>query len=426
MARDFQDSGMIPRGCNASFFSLIPKKDNPIFVQDFRPISLIGLQYKIIAKCLATQLALVIDEVISPEQTAFVKGRQILDGPLIINESLSCFISFFSTSKWKSVGRIFYRAGLEARRSIISFPFYYWNGRVQAAIKDSSDSMLFQGLRIGHNHQHVTFSLSMYADDVLFVGCFFAISGLMINLHKSSLTGVGIQHQEVKKRLSSWKANMISIGGRLTLTKSVLSSIDGSKKIHWIKWRTILNPLSNGGLNVASLRSLNLALIYKWRWRFFSTRDATWVKIITSIHGPCYGNTLPVTTSNCGLWVSIVKCINSLYHKHILPLNGLRIYLGNGNLANFWHDPWLEGTPLSSRFRRLYMLDTNHSCNVAAQFVSNNWIWHWRRPPRGGIESSLLVELMSLLANVNVLESPDYWYWNEDASQLYSVSHDQS
>ncbi|XP_071693053.1 uncharacterized protein [Rutidosis leptorrhynchoides] len=82
-------SSLIPRGCNSSFFSLIPKKDNPIHIQDYRPISLIGVQYKIITKLLAFRLSLVIDEVISPEQTAYIKGRQILDGPLIINEVIS-------------------------------------------------------------------------------------------------------------------------------------------------------------------------------------------------------------------------------------------------------------------------------------------------------------------------------------------------
>lgn len=38
---------------------------------------------------MAERLKAVIDSVISPVQTAFIKGRSILDGPLIVNEILS-------------------------------------------------------------------------------------------------------------------------------------------------------------------------------------------------------------------------------------------------------------------------------------------------------------------------------------------------
>ncbi|GKE32597.1 putative RNA-directed DNA polymerase, eukaryota, reverse transcriptase zinc-binding domain protein, partial [Tanacetum coccineum] len=84
--QDFFSNGVFPRGCNASFISLIPKVSNPTVITDFHPISLIGAEYKIIAKILANRLAQVIDCLISHEQSAFIKHRQILDGPLMVNE----------------------------------------------------------------------------------------------------------------------------------------------------------------------------------------------------------------------------------------------------------------------------------------------------------------------------------------------------
>ena len=36
--QDFCKSDSIPRGCNASFITLIPKIPNPLQVKDFRPI----------------------------------------------------------------------------------------------------------------------------------------------------------------------------------------------------------------------------------------------------------------------------------------------------------------------------------------------------------------------------------------------------
>ncbi|GJT45806.1 putative RNA-directed DNA polymerase, eukaryota, reverse transcriptase zinc-binding domain protein [Tanacetum coccineum] len=59
--------------------------------QDVRPISLIGTHYKIISKLLANRLSKVIDKVVSKEQSAFISGRQILDGPLIISEIIQWY-----------------------------------------------------------------------------------------------------------------------------------------------------------------------------------------------------------------------------------------------------------------------------------------------------------------------------------------------
>nr|GEZ52981.1 putative RNA-directed DNA polymerase, eukaryota, reverse transcriptase zinc-binding domain protein [Tanacetum cinerariifolium] len=84
--KHFFNTGNLPRGCNTSFITLIPKVLNPLVVSDFRPIILIRAQYKIIAKILANRHACVIDSIISHEQSAFIKHRQILDGPLMVNE----------------------------------------------------------------------------------------------------------------------------------------------------------------------------------------------------------------------------------------------------------------------------------------------------------------------------------------------------
>ncbi|GJU59508.1 RNA-directed DNA polymerase, eukaryota [Tanacetum coccineum] len=78
--------GDIPKGCNACFIALIPKVHDANLVKDFRPISLIGSIYKIIAKILANRLVGVLGDIVNEVQSAFISDRQILDGPFILNE----------------------------------------------------------------------------------------------------------------------------------------------------------------------------------------------------------------------------------------------------------------------------------------------------------------------------------------------------
>ncbi|XP_071740114.1 uncharacterized protein [Rutidosis leptorrhynchoides] len=58
-------SGIMHRGANSAFFTLIPKVTNPILVTDFRPISLVGFFYKIVMKILTNRLLSVIDKIIN-------------------------------------------------------------------------------------------------------------------------------------------------------------------------------------------------------------------------------------------------------------------------------------------------------------------------------------------------------------------------
>jgi hypothetical protein len=83
---EFHRNGKLTKGINSTFIALIPKVDNLRRLNDFRPISLVGSLYKIVAKLLANRLKMVIGSVVSDSQTAFVQDRQILDGILIANE----------------------------------------------------------------------------------------------------------------------------------------------------------------------------------------------------------------------------------------------------------------------------------------------------------------------------------------------------
>ena len=73
---EFHRNGKLTKGMHATFIALIPKVDSPQRLNDFRPISLVGCMYKVLAKLLANRLSAVIRSVVSDSQSAFTRGKQ--------------------------------------------------------------------------------------------------------------------------------------------------------------------------------------------------------------------------------------------------------------------------------------------------------------------------------------------------------------
>lgn len=78
----------MPEGVNDTSIVLIPKVDKPERLTEYRPINLCNVIYKVVAKCLVNRLCPILDEIISPEQSAFVPGRMITDNALVAFECI--------------------------------------------------------------------------------------------------------------------------------------------------------------------------------------------------------------------------------------------------------------------------------------------------------------------------------------------------
>ncbi|GJT97592.1 RNA-directed DNA polymerase, eukaryota, reverse transcriptase zinc-binding domain protein [Tanacetum coccineum] len=291
-------NGIFPPGCNSPFITLIPKTQEAKVVKDFRPISLIGSVYKVIAKILANSFTLVISSLISEVQSAFVSNLQILDGPFILNELLSwCkhkiskamifkvdFEKAFDSVRWDYLDDVLNKFGFRVK----------WRTWIQGCLNFAMGSILVNEAQLQNLNStkglpidsSLTLSHLFYADDAVFI-----VGGLM-SRRSSWEEVIG----KLSSRLSKWKLKNLSIGGCLTLNKSILSSLTlyhmsifncpmGVLKLLELIRQNFFNGVSNSDRRLAligwdkimaSKKNANVLLLQindHWVWNLESSGD---------------------------------------------------------------------------------------------------------------------------------------------------------
>ncbi|GJU62517.1 RNA-directed DNA polymerase, eukaryota [Tanacetum coccineum] len=307
-----------------------------------------------------------------------------------------------------------FHCGLKQGDPLAPYLFILIMESLHLSLSRAIEAGIFKGIKIGSS---LNISHLFYADDAVFIGewsianlsgithilhCFSLLSGLSINLKKSHLLGVGIRSEDVnaaalyfgcstmktpfkylgvmvggnsstlqawddtigklKARLSNWKLKTLSVGGRLTLLKSVLGSTPiynmsiykvpksvlqtmesirrnffngvqcDERKIVWIKWAKVLASKKYGGLGVSSFYALNRALLFKWVWRFISRDNSLWCRLIMSMHGSSLYKLSPFRYST---WKSIIREVHMLKDRGVDLISHCHIRVGNGLCTQF-------------------------------------------------------------------------------------------
>ncbi|GJV23438.1 putative RNA-directed DNA polymerase, eukaryota, reverse transcriptase zinc-binding domain protein [Tanacetum coccineum] len=431
----FGDRMEISRGCNASFVTIIPKVADPIRLGDFRPISLIGCYYKIISKMLAERVKKVIGNVVGDVQNAFIKGRYILDGILVANET----VEFIKRKKEKGLvfkvnGSPTEEFGLErgVRQGDPLSPFLFileaegLNAIISEAVdkewnKENAKSKIY-GCGLLRSGEIIEMARWMGCG----VGEFpFTYLGLPIGVCMRRTCAWNPVVEKFKKRLADWKAKTMSFGGRLPLVKSVLGSLPLYYFSMFSVPASVIKNLESipshgfGGLNIGSLRAKNLALLGKWWWRFKTEGESLWVRVIKSIHGKSGGleghSGGRGSVRGGGVWRDITRVGAELEGLGLEFVSSFVGVVRNGNDIRFWVDKWVGGVRLCDKFPRLYHLDGSKYGKVAekGKWVDNNWCWEWvwvrnfRRRVCKDFE-----ELQELLHNVVIkFDCRDSWRW---------------
>lgn len=112
-------------------------------------VSLIGDHYKIIAKVLANRLSKVVDKITSHKQSAFIKNRQIIDGPLILSEVIDWY-------KKRKKNMLLFKVDFEKAFDSVSWRYLdfmlcnlgfgpIWRSWIKACLESSRSSILING-----------------------------------------------------------------------------------------------------------------------------------------------------------------------------------------------------------------------------------------------------------------------------------------
>nr|GEW55415.1 RNA-directed DNA polymerase, eukaryota, reverse transcriptase zinc-binding domain protein [Tanacetum cinerariifolium] len=280
---------------------------------------------------------LIEDDVVSnanPVQSAFIKERNILDGPPILNEVLAWhhqrkkeimvfkvdFEKAFDSLRWDFLDLILDKLGF-------GFKWRAWIKGLHALTSKAEALGLFKGPSIGRDN--LSISYLMYVDDVIFFGecnvlgvgvtdakvshmadiisCRvtkfpFKYLGVSVGCNMARCSNWNAIIQKFSSKLSSWKARLLSVGGRLSLIKSVLGNLPtyymsiylmpvsirkklesfrnkcfiggdlDDKKMTWVKWERILASKKDGGIGISSIFELNIGLVFKWIWRILEEK----------------------------------------------------------------------------------------------------------------------------------------------------------
>ncbi|WMV26757.1 hypothetical protein MTR67_020142 [Solanum verrucosum] len=412
----------------------VGRKPGAVELKDFRPISLIGGVYKIISKLITERLKTVIGKLVDEHQMAFLKGRQILDASLLTNEPVD------SRVKQKQPG-ILCKLDIEKAYDHVNWNFLLKILKDMGFGEQQNANRWVKGFSAQTGRgEDLEVSHLFYADDALIfceaetsqikhlraiLTIFEGISGLHVNWLKSHISPInqvgnlqdlavilgcqvdslptkyfglplGAKNKELEvwsgvlerceNKQSRWKSQYLSLGGRLTLTKSVLDGMptymmslfsipksiekklnrvrraflwQGNKEkrgYNLVKWDEPTLNTQQGGLNLKNLSKQNTSLLQKWLWRFSSEERAIWRRFIAGKYGLLnHWTTEEVAgTFGCSVWKTI---------RRLWPYfnNNMSITVGNGLKTDFWNEVWIGEDSLRNSFSHLYILSTQRN-----------------------------------------------------------------
>jgi hypothetical protein len=200
-----------------------------------------------------------------------------------------------------------------------------------------------------------------------------------------------IIEQKIEKKLSSWKGKHLSMGGRLVLINSVLTSLvmfmlsffevlkgvlekidyymsrfywqsDQHKKKYMLaRWNIICQPKEQGGLGIQNIDVQNKCMLSKWLLKLIN-EEGLWQNLLRRKY--LRTQTISHVQKKPGdshFWSGLINV-----KEYFLSLGHFQ--LNNGGNIHFWEDRWLENFTLRQQYPSLYDITRRRNVSVASIF----------------------------------------------------------
>ena len=256
-----------------SIISLIPKKDKDLEkLTNWRPISLLNTDYKIITKVIANRMKQVLPKIIDSSQTGFVKGRYIGENIRLILDMIEyteenqlpglLFFADFEKA-FDSIDHSFMIKALQFFNfgpSIVNWVKVFYND-IQSCVTNNGYLSPFFNVKRGVRQGC---PLSPY----LFIICIELMSYAM--RHDENVKGITIYNSEVKNTLFADDSTIILNGSEDSL-KQVVNILEEFRKISGLK----LNDTKSVILRIGSLKNTDITYLEENRFIWTSTSAKT-------------------------------------------------------------------------------------------------------------------------------------------------------
>ncbi len=174
-----------------------------------------------------------------------------------------------------------------------------------------------------------------------------------------------------------------------------------------------------GGLGIKDLLDMNIALLTKWWWRFFSNANLQWVSLLERLY---YSRRRPLregaTFRPHSQWWKSVLAIRDIFKC------SASFAIGDGSKACFWLDIWCGSVSLSSVFPRIFEKVPRKTLKVRDCCGATGWKWDTilrRFAPISQSDRDLILNLKALLANVGLSNTEDEVRWRCTKTECFSV-----
>uniref|UniRef100_A0A803PBX2 CCHC-type domain-containing protein n=1 Tax=Cannabis sativa TaxID=3483 RepID=A0A803PBX2_CANSA len=397
-------------------------------VQDF----FVSGRYKVIARILTDRLKPIFDKIISPFQSAFLKGRWIAECSVLAMEVMDTMRKIKGRKGFMGIKTDMHKAYDRIEWGFLAEVLNAngFNNHVCKLIMQCVTSVSFsvlvngapgnvfspgrglrQGQKVSKEKSGIVFSPKISVFDRRDLT---SAMGMHVLKGKEKYLGnpffVSARKREdfnfiktkVLNRLEGWKAKCLSQAGRLTLIKSVLQSIpcytmsairlpvslckeldsivarfwwkgcnsshDSNRYLALKSWSHICQPLRNGGLGLRRFKDINVALVAKFAWNILVQSDRPWVKALSAKY-----------CSTFEFWEVEKKSADSFLWKSLLSardlcVSGAGVLVGGGNF-DIWTRPWVPGFS-PEEVRQSFTYGTTHAfSSVSDLFMSNTRVW---------------------------------------------------